>query len=100
LRTSSSSQREWMPLNMRGNQQMRKYHWEMCPQRLLASQRAAAKPPEVFRFTEGVPSEKLGFYGIEPVGRDRGSSIGSKFIPLDAFRVDGHPRQDWRRERT
>src|SRR5882757_186570 len=46
------------------------------PPRLLASQRAAGKPPEVLRFTEGVLSEQLGLYGIEPVGRHRGSSIG------------------------
>jgi hypothetical protein len=46
------------------------------PPRLLASQRAAGKPPEVLRFTEGVVSEQLGLYGIEPIGPHRSFSIG------------------------
>src|SRR5262249_21855950 len=46
------------------------------PPRLLASQRAAGKPLEVLRFAEGVLSEQLGLYGIEPVGRHGDSPKG------------------------
>src|SRR5882757_5793857 len=75
-----------MPLNMRGNQQMRKYHWETCPH---ACSRASAPLANRLKYSD----LRKGFCASSSVLTASNQSVviaappsAQDFATLDAFR--------------